>query len=220
MRKSISMASTCAIVGMFASWVALGATGDNKSTETGILKTWSKDGPPLLWQVQVGEGYAAPSIAGGRLYLFDRHGDKVRLSCLDSRSGKEIWRTEYATAYEDMYGFSNGPRAAPVIDGDRVYTFGAEGRLRCHRVKDGSLIWDVDMASTFGVVQNFFGNGSGIVAFDKRTGKVDFRFPFRAKKLESVNARALQSGGRRDHAARVSGVEPAGAVSRSALPQG
>jgi outer membrane protein assembly factor BamB len=242
----------------------LGPTQDGKSTETGILKTWNEGGPPLLWHVRVGEGYAAPSIADGRLFLFDRHEDVSRLTCMDARTGAEIWRSEYTTDYEDMYGFSNGPRAAPVIDGDRVYTFGAEGRLRCHRVKDGSLAWEVDTASTFGVVQNFFGtgsapvvegdlliaaiggspsdspgiqsgevvgNGSGIVAFDKRTGKeryritdelasyssptivtigerrwgfwlarggligfepasgkVDFRFPFRAKKPESVNA--------------------------------
>jgi len=246
-------------------WAAfLGPTGDGKSTETGILKSWSADGPPLLWHVAVGEGYSAPAVADGRLFVFDRDGDKARLTCLDARTGKQTWRTEYATDYEDLYGFGNGPRAAPVVDGDRVYTFGAEGRLRCHRVKDGSLIWDVDTAATFGVVQNFFGtgssplvegdlliaavggspadspgiqsgkvvgNGSGIVAFDKRTGKVrykmsdelasyssptivtigerrwgfwlargglvgfepthgkiDFRYPFRAKKLESVNA--------------------------------
>jgi len=242
----------------------LGPTGDGKSSETGISKSWNADGPPLLWQLPVGEGYAAPSVADGRLFLFDRHGDTVRLTCMNPRTGKESWRSEYATDYEDMYGYSNGPRAVPVIDGARVYTFGAGGRLRCHRVKDGSLVWDVDTTSVFGVVQNFFGagsapvvegdlliaaiggsaaeapgiqsgevvgNGSGIVAFDKRTGKVrykivdelasyssptlatigerrwgfyfarggligfepaggkvDFHFPFHAKKLESVNA--------------------------------
>jgi len=242
----------------------MGPTGDGRSSETGLLKSWKSDGPPLLWQIPIGKGYAAPSVADGRLFLFDRHGEKMRLTCMDARTGVEIWRSEYATGYEDMYGYSNGPRAAPVIDNDLVYTFGAEGRLRCHRVNDGSLVWDVDTVSTFGVVQNFFGagstpvvegdlliaaiggsppdspriqsgkvagNGSGIVAFDKRSGKVrykitdeladyssptvvtigerrwgflfargglvgfepasgkvDFHFPFRAKKLESVNA--------------------------------
>ena len=96
----------------------------------------------------------------------------------------------------------------PMVDGDRVYTFGAEGRLRAHRVTDGKLLWDVDTAARFGVVQNFFGvastpvvegdllialvggsppgspgvhsgrvtgNGSGIVAFDKRTGEVRYQ---------------------------------------------
>ncbi len=241
-----------------------GPTGDGKSTEIGISKSWGKEGPPLLWQMPVGEGYAAPSTANGRVFLFDRHEDTMRLTAIGARSGNEIWRSEYATDYEDMYGYSNGPRAVPVIDGDLLYTFGPGGRLRCHRVEDGSLVWEVDTASTFGVIQNFFGagsapvvegnlliaavggspsdspgiqsgkvvgNGSGIVAFDKRTGKVryritdelasyssptivtlgerrrgfwlsrsgligfdpatgkvDFHFPFHAKKLESVNA--------------------------------
>ena len=242
----------------------MGPTGDGKSPESGISKSWTEEGPPLLWQMPVGAGYAAPTVAGGRLFLFDRHGDKMRLTSMNARTGSEQWRSEYATGYEDMYGYSNGPRAAPLVDGDLIYTLGAEGRLRCHRVKDGSLVWEVDTASTFGVVQNFFGtgstpvvegdlliaaiggsppgspgiqsgkvvgNGSGIVAFDKQTGevrykitdelagysspmvvtigerrwgflfargglvgfepasgKVDFHFPFRAKRRESVNA--------------------------------
>ena len=242
----------------------LGPTGDGKSPEKGLSKSWQENGPPLLWHIPVGEGYAAPSVARGRLFLFDRHGDKMRLTCVHARTGDEIWRSEYSTDYEDLYDFSNGPRAVPVIDGDRVYTFGPEGRLRCHRLEDGGLIWEVATAPVFGVVQNFFGassvpvvegdlliaaiggsppdspgiqsgkvvgNGTGIVAFDKRTGKVryktadelasysspvvttlgdrrwgfylarggligfepasgkvEFDFPFRARKLQSVNA--------------------------------
>lgn len=242
----------------------MGPSGDGKSTETGISRYWGKDGPPLLWQMPVGEGYSAPSTADGHLFLFDRHGNTMRLTSIHARTGAELWRSEYATDYEDMYGYSNGPRAAPVIDGDLVYTFGPGGRLRCLRVGDGSLVWEVDTAAVFGVVQNFFGagsvpvvegdlliaaiggspadspgiqsgrvvgHGSGIVAFDKKTGqvryqvtdelasyssptivtmgerrrgfwfsrsgligfdpasgKVDFHFPFHAKKLESVNA--------------------------------
>ena len=35
--------------------------------------------------------------------------------------------------FEDRYGYNNGPRASPVIDGDSVYTYGAEGKL--HRLQ-------------------------------------------------------------------------------------
>ena len=141
----------------------LGPTGDGKSIEKGIRKSWEESGPPLLWSREIGEGYAAPSVAGERLFLFDRHGNKARLTCLNARTGAELWRSEYVTDYEDLYQFSNGPRAAPVIDGGRVYTFGVEGRLRCLRVKDGSLVWEIDTTSVFGVVQNFFGVGSAPV---------------------------------------------------------
>ena len=39
------------------------------SKETGLLKEWPKDGPPLAWKVTgIGGGYSAPSIAGGQIF--------------------------------------------------------------------------------------------------------------------------------------------------------
>ena len=249
----------------YADWPRfLGPTGDGKSTETGLRYDWPKAGPPLVWEVEVGEGYTMPAIAKGRLYEFDRHERMARLTCRDAATGAEIWHSEYESVYEDMYGYSTGPRGTPVVDGNRVYTYGVEGRLRCHDTSDGRLVWEVDTVKTFGVVQNFFGvgstpliegelliamvggspdespgiqsgevepNGTAIVAFDKKTGavrwssgddlasysspvvttidekrhgllfarggllgfdpsdgKIAFHFPWRAKKLESVNA--------------------------------
>ena len=242
----------------------LGPTGDGKSSESEILTRWPKGGPPQLWQVEIGEGYSAPSVADGRLFLFDRTGDSARLRSFDVATGDELWRTTYETHYEDYYNYSVGPRASPVIDADRVYTFGVEGRLRCQDVEAGRVIWDLDTAERFGVVKNFFGvgatpvvegellivpvggsppdspkihsgkvqgNGSGLVALDKLTGEVrytvtdelasyaspvtatidgrrwgfsfsrggligfepgsgemDFHFPWKSRKLESVNA--------------------------------
>lgn len=137
----------------------LGPTGDAKSVETGIRTDWT-DGLPILWQHEIGEGYSAPAVVRGRLFMFDRHGDSARLTCLNAETGAELWRREYPTAYEDYYEYSNGPRASPVVDEGRVYTFGVEGRLRCHRVIDGELLWEVDTTERFGVVKNFFGVGS------------------------------------------------------------
>ena len=137
----------------------LGPERDGKSAEIGIRRDWSH-GLPVLWQQELGEGYSAPSIAAGRIFIFDRHGDQARLTCRIAETGEELWRQEYATEYEDYYEYSNGPRASPVVDGDRVYIFGVEGRLRCHRVLDGELVWEVDTAERFGVVKNFFGVGS------------------------------------------------------------
>jgi len=53
-----------------------------------------------------------------------------------------------------------GPRAAPVIHGDRVLTFGPEGRLECRSLADGSSLWSVDTTAEYHVVQNFFGVGA------------------------------------------------------------
>ncbi|MCG8462541.1 MAG: PQQ-like beta-propeller repeat protein [Holophagales bacterium] len=137
----------------------LGPTRDGKSPETGLPA--DRSGPrPLLWQVEVGEGYSAPSVALGRLFLFDRVDDRARLRCLRAESGQELWRSKYPTAYEDMYGYSGGPRTAPVVDGARVFPFGVQGRLRAQRVDTGELLWEADTAGRYGVRQNFFGVGS------------------------------------------------------------
>ena len=149
-----------------------------------------------------------PSISRGRLFQFERQGDRARLLCLKSETGEFLWQFEYRTAYEDLYGYDNGPRCCPVVDDDRVYLFGPAGMLHALRVIDGKVLWKVDTRTAFGVVQNFFGvastpvvekdlllvqvggspegsddvsfahlkgNGSGIVAFDKRTGQVRYR---------------------------------------------
>ncbi len=186
----------------------LGPQRNSVSPETGLITPWPEDGPKIVWQRKLGTGYAIGSIDAGRLFQFDRHDDEAVLDCLNAETGKELWSFKYPTDYVDTYGYNGGPRAAPLIDGDRVYLYGVEGMLHCLDVRDGRVLWKVDTVKEFGVVQNFFGvgsvpivdedlllvmvggsppedqdrlpseldrvdgNGTGVVAFHKRTGKV------------------------------------------------
>lgn len=190
----------------------LGPRRDSRSPETGLTAVVAEaaGGKPLrvVWQCGLGESYCAPSISRGRLFHFDRHGDLHRLTCRNSETGKEIWTYELPASFTDMLGYNNGPRATPVVDGERVYVMSPEGLLACVRVDDGKEVWKVDTGEQFGVVKNFFGvgstpivwgdllianiggspagsppdvyaargnvdgNGSGFVAFDKLTGQV------------------------------------------------
>ena len=138
----------------------LGPTGDSKSPEKLTSASWPKEGPPIVWHKEIGTSYGAPTMSRGRLFFFDRHGDMARLTCMKSETGDELWQFEYRTDYEDLYGYNNGPRTCPVVDNDRVYIFGAEGMLHCVDVSDGKLLWKVDTAAQFNVVQNFFGVGA------------------------------------------------------------
>ncbi|MEM7316149.1 MAG: PQQ-binding-like beta-propeller repeat protein, partial [Planctomycetota bacterium] len=245
----------------------LGPNGNSRSSETGFQMDWNQHPPKVLWDVEVGASYAICSISRGRCFVFDRVEDTARLRCLNSETGKPLWQYTYPTKYEDMLGYNNGPRCAPITDGRLVYIFGVDGQLHCVKASDGKRVWAVDTAEDYGVVQNFFGVGStpaiyndmllvmiggspdeshgfgqmeldrvvgedsGIVAFDRFTGKeryrltdelasyasmvtarindrdwafafargglvgfnpangkLDFRFPWRARILESVNA--------------------------------
>ncbi len=156
-----------------------------------LAATWPKEGPPAIWQKQVGHGFSAPVVAGGKLILFHRLEDKEVVESLDAATGKGNWRFDYPTAYEDDFGFDPGPRATPSVADGRVYTFGAEGMLHCLDLASGKKIWSVDTKREFQAAKGFFGiacsplvegeavllniggaDGAGIVAFGKLTGKV------------------------------------------------
>jgi outer membrane protein assembly factor BamB len=186
----------------------LGPGRDGRSSEVGIVREWGPGGPPLVWARDVGDGYSMPAIVGGRVYHFDRVGNEARLACLDAASGAPLWQVAYPTVYQDLYGYSGGPRASPVVDGERVFTYGADGWLRAQAIGGGELLWEIDVNRRYGVVQNFFGvastpivegelllvmvggspsgapdihsgavpsDGTGIVAFDKASGRERWR---------------------------------------------
>jgi outer membrane protein assembly factor BamB len=186
----------------------LGPTQNGVSSERGIRTEWPKDGLTVIWEAKMGQGYAPPVVNKGRLYHFDRFDETARLTCRNAETGKLLWKFEYPTDYEDLYGYSPGPRACPIVDGDRVYIHGVEGMLYCLDALNGTEIWKVDTKKTYHFHKNFFGVGSvpvvegdllivpiggspkgprptdlrdlkgtgtGIVAFDKKTGQEKYR---------------------------------------------
>src|SRR5205807_377758 len=103
----------------------LGPDRDSTTTETGLLQSWPKEGPPVLWEKSIGAGFSGPVVSGNRLVLFHRLGDNEQVTCLDATTGKENWNFSYATGYRDDFGFDEGPRSTPLIAGDRIFTLGA-----------------------------------------------------------------------------------------------
>jgi outer membrane protein assembly factor BamB len=138
----------------------LGPTGDGVSTEKGIIAPWPKEGLRVVWERALTESYAMPSVSRGRLFLFDRVGDRARVDCLRSETGAALWSFDYPTRYRDRYGYDGGPRCCPVVNGDRVYVYGPEGMLHCLKAADGKLVWKADVVKDFGVVERLFGVGS------------------------------------------------------------
>jgi len=41
-----------------------------------LARSWPADGPRLLWQIELGQGYAAAAVAGGRVYVLDHVRDR------------------------------------------------------------------------------------------------------------------------------------------------
>jgi outer membrane protein assembly factor BamB len=168
----------------------LGPSGTGVSPETGLLKVWPVEGPPVVWQKRVGTGYSAPSVRGNRLVVHHRLRNEEIVECLNATTGETVWTYAYPSNFSDPYGYNNGPRCSPLLTDTHCYTFGAEGRLLCVTLDQGKFVWERNTGSDYTVPEGFFGVGctpilegnklitlvggqpnAGIVAFDSLTGK-------------------------------------------------
>jgi len=173
-----------------ASWPQWrGPNRDGISKETGLLKQWPAEGPPLLWKASgAGGGFSSFSVANGRLYTMGLRGEREFIIAFDAATGKEAWATPNGSAFRNDRG--DGPRGTPTIDGDRLYALGGSGDLSALDVKTGKLIWSKNILQEFGgrnitwgisesplivgdkLLVNPGGPGASIVALNKSDGSV------------------------------------------------
>lgn len=220
----------------------LGPKRDGVWRETGIVKELPAAGPKVRWRTEIGAGYAGPAVAGGRVYVTDRllaprtanpanpfeRGvipGSERVLCLDEKDGKILWKHEYDCPYNVSY--PAGPRATPVVEGDRVYTLGTEGHLFC--LQAGKVVWAREFKKDFAVDTPLWGfsghpviegnrliclvggKDSVAVAFDKATGKEIWR-ALSAKEPGYAPPMIFEAGGKRQliiwHPESVNSLDP------------
>lgn len=122
------------------------------SKETGLLKEWSKEGPPLAWRIQgLGGGYAAPSVAAGRIYGLSSRGEDEVVWALSEKDGQELWVARIGPALtEGMPQGKEGTGCTPTVDGERLYVLGLGGELACLHIQDGRILWRRNLPTDFG----------------------------------------------------------------------
>jgi outer membrane protein assembly factor BamB len=189
-----------------------GPKRDGTSTETGILRSWPKEGPKVLWTVPIGIGYGGPAVSDGKVYLLDRDekvGDNLR--CFDLSNGKELWNF----AYDAPGGFQHpGSRTTPTIDGNNVYTCGPQGDLYCINTSTHKPVWNKNIWKDFGgdqlprwgITQNplVYGNllivapqtsEASVVAYDKLSGELKWKSPVLSGSAGYVSPSIVKVGG-------------------------
>lgn len=121
---------------------------ENKSAETGLLKSWPEDGPAVAWKFEeTGEGYSSFSFADGKLITMGNIEDKECVLAINLSDGKQVWKTVSTDAYEQ--GRGNGPRGTPTIHGDKIYALGGAGELVCLMLDNGDVVWQKNILEEF-----------------------------------------------------------------------
>src|SRR5688572_12831039 len=147
-----------------------GPDRDGVSKETGLLKQWPKEGPPLAWKATgLGTGHSSVSVAKGRIYTMGDGPDGNYVHALDEKSGKHLWSTKLGKAGGggDQTPARTGTRCTPTVDGDKLFVLGQYGELAC-LTTDGKEVWRKDLVKEFGgVVQRWGYSESPLVDGDK-----------------------------------------------------
>ncbi len=163
------------------------------SRETGLLKSWPKEGPALRWTFRdAGAGFSPPSIVGDRFYCMGSKDTKDYVFALDTQTGEQLWSASVGPRRLTDWG--DGPCATPTVDGDHLYALSILGELHCLERATGKSIWNVHLKNELGgkilhdgrytesclidgdrLICSPGGKNGTMAALDKKTGKVIWR---------------------------------------------
>ncbi len=117
--------------------------------EEDLARQWSEDGPPVLWSLELGEGYASAAIFDGRVYVIDydreNQGDLIR--CLSLETGEDIWQYFYPVQVKRNHGMS---RTVPAVTEDFVVTLGPKAHVTCLDAETGEFLWMLNLEAEYG----------------------------------------------------------------------
>jgi len=116
---------------------------------SGYARAWPAAGPPMLWSIEVGEGYAGPVVHKGCVYLldYDRENQADALRCLSLADGSEIWRFAYPVPVKRNHGMS---RTLPAVTDEYIVSIGPKCHVICLETATGKLLWSMDLVTEYG----------------------------------------------------------------------
>ena len=160
--------------------------------ETGLLTSWSQDGPELLWYVEgLGEGHSSPAIANGKIYITGMIDGNGYLFKFDL-NGNLLNSVFYGEEWDRNF---HGTRGTPTISDGKLFLISGQGVLYCFDKNSLNLIWEKDILGEFGgtnlrwgftesplvvgnkVIATPGGEQYNVVALNKNTGELIWSTP-------------------------------------------
>ncbi|MBC34519.1 MAG: hypothetical protein CL663_00535 [Bacteroidetes bacterium] len=143
-----------------------GADFDNiVKDETPLIDQFGAEGPKIVWEHDLGDGYAAPVIYNGKVYVLDyvesRRTDALR--CFSLETGEELWSRWYLVKVKRNHGMS---RTIPAITDKYLVTIGPRCHVMCVNPENGDLLWTIDMVKEYGTEVPFWYTGQCPIIID------------------------------------------------------
>jgi len=140
----------------------------------------------MAWKASIPYGQSSPVVVGTRLYVTASEGDLLITFCVDTRTGREIWRRDVRRErVQGAYKANDPASPTPAADETGVVAFFPEFGLLSYN-NDGQVRW----TSRLGPFKNFYGMagspiiegntvvlvcdqqaGSYVIALDRSTGR-------------------------------------------------
>jgi len=126
-----------------------GVNHDGISTETGWQAEFGGDGPQVLWEAEVGTGFASFTVAEGRVYTTGHADETDTLFCLNAEDGKLLWKHAYPADLGDKY-YEGGTSATPTLEAGKVYHLSRWGDALCLDAATGKVVWSKNVQKETG----------------------------------------------------------------------
>jgi outer membrane protein assembly factor BamB len=143
-----------------------------------------------LWKTTVPYGQSSPVVVGNRLYGTASEGERLITFCLDTRTGRELWRRELRRdRAQEAYKANDPASPTPAADASGVVAFFSDFGLVSYK-NDGQARWTYCL----GPFKNFYGmsgspiiergmvvlvcdqqSGSFVIALDRLTGRLRWK---------------------------------------------
>ncbi len=165
---------------------------------------WPNDwkGLEKQWSIELNPGYSGPILSGDYVYTCESNKENEVVRCINRETGKMIWQQHWQGGMKvPDYAAANGDwiRSTPIVDSDSIYIGGMRDFLICLDKSDGKIRWQIDFAQIYKSTLPLFGMvssplivddylmtyaGGGIVAINKKTGKIAWRTVIDSDRLE------------------------------------
>ena len=122
------------------------------SAEQGLLQQWPKAGPAQLWRIDTaGDGYGAPAIAAGLVYVTGNRGvDDEFVQALSASDGSAKWTYRLGkVGNPDQQPPYPSSRSTPIIDGSTLFALSSDGELVSLEAATGKLNWRKSLRTDF-----------------------------------------------------------------------